>query len=182
MTVDQQLELGELLWSERTASNLPDRHGFAALAFLHLPSPPGVDVPPLVKRYILSLSSKGAATRDETGRISIAIGSAEQPLIFEASIASKPIVQLIGEERGTLDWTSEEAEQLYRKAHDWWTNDKIVIEKTKEGPFGSGSFMATATRLGQFLARIVLPRMDWADFSRYEVWAPSRLWLFLMSS
>ena len=36
-------------------------------------------------------------------------------MIFEAARASKPIIQLAGEEQGALEWTSEEAKQLYRK-------------------------------------------------------------------
>ena len=111
-------------------------------------------------------------TRDESGRTVIAIGSTEQPLIFEASLASKPIVRLIGEEQGTLDWTSEEAKQLYRKARDWWANDKVAIEQAKGSPFGpntAGPFKSTAARLGQFLARIVLPRMEWADEQEWQL-------------
>src|ERR1022692_14062 len=171
MTAHQRQQLGELLWSKRTASNLPDRPGFAVFGFLHFPAPADVDVPSVVKSYILELSSKGAVTRDESGRTVIGISSTEQPLIFEASLASKPIVRLIGEEQGTLDWTSEEAKQLYDKARDWWANDKVAIEQAKGSPFwpnAAGSFKSTAARLGQFLARIVLPRMDWADEQEWQ--------------
>jgi hypothetical protein len=122
-------------------------------------------VPSVVKNYILSLPSKGAVSQDANGGISIPIGSSEHSLIFEASVASRPIVQLRGEKQGVLDWTPEEARELYHKARDWWANDKMAFEVAKGDPFGqtsADSVKNTAGRLGQFLARVVLPRMEWA--------------------
>ena len=82
MTADQEGQFGELLWNKRTASNLPDAPNFAVFGFLHLPAPASVDVPSIVKNYILSLSSTGSVSRDANGKQVIAFKAAEQPLIF----------------------------------------------------------------------------------------------------
>jgi hypothetical protein len=171
MTTDQQRQFGDLLWNQRTAANLPDRPGFAAFGFLHLPAPAGIDVPSIVKKHILSLPSKGVVTRGAKGGISAKVGPSEQGLILEASVASRPIVRLKDEKIGTVDWTSEEARVLYYKARDWWANDKAAFELAKTGPFGlvGIDFVKNTIRtLGQFLARIVLPRMEWADENEWQ--------------
>jgi hypothetical protein len=171
MTTDQDWQLGELLWSQRTAANLPDRPGFAVFGFLHLPAPASVDVPSMVKNYILSLPSKGAVSGDTNGRISIAIGPWEQPLIFEASLASKPVIRIAGEALGAVEWTQEEAKQLYQKARDWWANDKKGFQFPEDTSFdlmGTNPVLKTLARLGQFLSRVVLPRMEWADENDWQ--------------
>lgn len=166
MTTEQQQQLGEVLWSQRSPAGLPDRPGFAVLGFLHLPAPASVNVPSIVKNYILSLPSKGAVSQDGSGRISITIGPSEQPLIFEASLASKPIIRLAGETWGAVDWTPQEAKLLYQKALDWWAKDKKAFEFAERTSFdlmGTNPVLKTLARLGQFLSRVVLPRMEWAD-------------------
>jgi hypothetical protein len=170
MTTEQQQELGGLLWNKRAINNLPDLPRFASMAFLHLPAPSDVDVPSVVKNYILALTTHGAVSQDELGRTTIMLSGQEQPLIYEASLASKPIVQLGGEAVGTIEWTQAESKQLYQKARDWWANDKKVFEP---GNSPSSSLMGnpvlrTLTRLGQFLARVVMPRMEGASESEWQ--------------
>jgi hypothetical protein len=171
LTADQQRRFGELLWSERAASNLPDLPGFAIFGFLHLPAPASVDVPSLVKNHILTLTVHGAVSQDALGRTTIMHSDLEQPLIFEASLASKPIVQLVGEAWGSVEWTQQEAKQLYQKARDWWANDKKAFESAERpgfGLMGTNPVLKTLRRLGQFLARVVLPRMEWADENEWQ--------------
>ena len=51
-------------------------------------------------------------------------------------------------------------------ALDWWTNDKVALDQSLNGAFAlmrPDSIKNSARRLGQFLARVVLPRMEWAD-------------------
>jgi hypothetical protein len=170
MTTDQQQKLGELLWNKRAANNLPDLPGFATTAFLHLPAPPGVDAASLVKNQILTLTTYGAVSQDQLGRTTIMVSGSEQPLIYEASLASKPFVQLADEASGTVEWTQEEAKQLYQKAREWWANDKRAFEP---GNSPSSSLMGnlvlrSLTRLGQFLARVVMPHMEGAPESDWQ--------------
>ncbi len=87
-------------------------------------------------------------------------------------MASKPIVQLDGEAHGSVEWTPEESKHLYLKACNWWGNDKGVFEMVNPGePFGpmrADSVLNTLRRLGDFLARAVLPKMVWADESEWQ--------------
>jgi hypothetical protein len=168
MTPDQGRQLGELLWADGD-TKLPDVDNFAIFGFLHLPFPPAIDVVSVVKRYILSLPSTGAVSRNAQGSQVIAMTGREQELIFQASLASQAVVQLAGEQIGKVEWSSDEARQLYQKARDWWTNDKPALFKSETSGFmGSGSIRTTASRLGQFLTRIVLPRMEWADENDWQ--------------
>jgi hypothetical protein len=160
MTVPQETDLAGLLWNERNASNLPDRPNYAVFGLLNLPVPSDLDVRAEVKQHILALSPAGIVSRNADGNITIAIGAPEQSLIFEAALASRPAIEI--EERGTIDWTPEEAKQLCAKAREWWENDKVALEKNHSG-FGSAFVKNTGNRLGQFLARVVLPRMEGAD-------------------
>ena len=102
MTEDQQRELGKLLWSGTAANSLPDLPGVAFLTLLHLPAPGGIDVSSVVKNRILALPIIGAVRRDPLGRTTVDITGPEQPLILEASLASKPVVQLADEAAGLL--------------------------------------------------------------------------------
>jgi hypothetical protein len=172
MTTNQQRQLGELLWSQRAANSLPERPGFAVFGFLHLPAPASVDVRSAVKNHILTLTSEGVVSRNAEGRPSISVRWQEQPMIFEVSLASKPIIPLLGETHGTVEWTQDEAKQLFYKAHEWWANDKEAFEIAKRGaPFGlvgADPVLNTLRRLGEFLARAVLPRMEWADENEWQ--------------
>jgi hypothetical protein len=171
MTVDQEQHLGELLWSRRAANGLPERRGFAVFGFLHLPSPPTIDVHAIVKNHILALTARGFVTQDG-GETSVAIGPLKQSLIEETLYASTPVIRLAGETSGGIEWTPEESKQLYLKACEWWANDKNAPKVAK----GTDSFVFMGTHpvldtlriLGEFLARAVLPRMEWADENEWQ--------------
>jgi hypothetical protein len=66
---------------------------------------------PKYKEFILPLIlQSGFATCSRckwSPSMSVTLGW-EQPLIREASFASKPIVQLAGEPHGVMEWTAEE--------------------------------------------------------------------------
>jgi len=168
MTNEQQQQFGELLWNSRAANNLPDLPRFATAALLHLPVPSGLDMVDLVKGHILKLTTLGAVIQDELGRISIALSGPEQPLIYEASIGTKPIIQLGGEPIGTIEWTRDEARQLYQKAREWWANDKKAFEGGNSPSSSLNPVLRTLTRLGQFLARVVIPHMDGAPEGEWK--------------
>jgi hypothetical protein len=157
MKIDQERQLGELLWGQKDSTGLPDRPGFAVSALLHFPAPANIDVKSLVKSHILSLPSTGALNRGA-------------PLIYEASLSAKPIVQIAGEPEGTIEWTSEEARRLYQGARDWWANDRVALQ-----PPGKRFVLTTANpvestgrRLGEFLARVVLSRVDWFGEAEWQ--------------
>ena len=164
MLADQQRRFGELLWERRNAKGLPDLHRFPLGAFLNLPAPLDVDTQAIIKRYVLTMPPGGIVTRGATGRLSIAVGGEERTFIHEASAVSRPVIALAREELNGVQWTQEEAKQLYLKAQDWWTNDSEALKGDAFPPMGGvDSVRDTASRLGQFLSRIVLPKMETAS-------------------
>jgi len=169
MTHDQQFEFGELLWSQRAVNNLPDWPGFAVLSFLHLPAPPGIDVPSVIKTYLLTKPYTGIVSRDPEGRLSICGFWSEHPMIYEVSLATKPIVQIAGAPPGTIEWSQDETKQLYNKVREWWENDKVALEIAAPfGVMGRDRILNSIKRLGEFLARAVLPQMDWANEDEWQ--------------
>ena len=156
MTTEQQHAFGELLWSQ-TAANLPDLPGAPAYQFLYLPAPQGRDVPSILKNRMLALQWTGMVTSGARS-IAVGVGTSEQPLL-DTTLISKPVVHLAGELRGEVEWTPDESKQLYSKARGWWENDKPALSV---GFMGADLVLSTLRGLGLFLARVVLPKMDWA--------------------
>jgi hypothetical protein len=168
MNGEQESRLGELLWAERTPANLPDVPLSSVSFFSHLPHPPGLDVNATTKSYILSLGAAGSVSRDPTGNMTIGFGGQEQPLILEASNASKPIIHLSDEPQGEIEWTVQESRQLFQKVKQWWANDKPAIQ-SKVDLFGAmRDSQDSARRLGEFLSRVVLPYMQEASQSEWQ--------------
>ena len=171
MTSEQERALGELLWSNRATTDLPNVPSLLVYGFLHLPAPQDIDVQTAVKTHILSLTSQGVVFRDTNGRTSMSVPPGwEQPLIREATFASKPISNLVGERDGVLEWTAQESRQLYEKARAWWANDKAAFEIENRGdPFNLlGPILKTLGRLGDFLARVVIPKMTEATEAEWQ--------------
>jgi hypothetical protein len=165
MTTEQQQNFGEVLWSKTSADGLPDFSGFPSSVFLSLPAPNDVDVSRLVKRHILSLTTQGAVGLDELGRTAIMYSSTEQPLLLQASLASQPVLQIHGEPKYGVEWSQEEAKQLYQMTRTWWANDKKAFgpEYNPSSDYWGNPVLRSLTTLGQLLARAVLPRMGWAN-------------------
>jgi tetratricopeptide (TPR) repeat protein len=162
MTGVQKLELQKLLWTGTDGKSLPDLPRVFLVTILHLPAPTEVDVCSLAKNRILTLPVTGVVGADPFGHMTVTVTGPEQPLILEASFATKPLIQLNDEARGLIDWTSEEAKQLYLKAREWWANDKRAFDAEKDPSFGlmgPNPVLKTLNRLGQFLSRVVLPQM-----------------------
>lgn len=168
----QEQELAKLLWSRKTASGLPDRPDIAVVNYLLLPSPENEDVQALIKAHILSLPLKCAMENSEAGKPCIKRPWHVEPTINEASLASRPVIRLYGEAQGTIQWTRSESETLFRRALTWWNSDKTAFEIIeREGPFGTFGaehIFATLDQLARFLARAVLPHMDWATDEDWE--------------
>ncbi len=169
MLPDQQRRFGELLWERRNAAGLPDLHGFPLGAFLELPVPPDVDAQSIIKRYVLAMPPGCMVSRGASGGLSISFGGEERTFIREASAVSRPLIPLTRDDLDGVQWTHEEAKQLYLKARDWWTNDSEAFNRDVFQPMGGiDSVRDTASRLGQFLSRIVLPKMETASEDEWQ--------------
>ena len=125
-----------------------------------------------IKNYILGLPLQFGAVRDAQGHASIIGPWREQSLIFDTALASKPVMQLAGEALGGVEWTPEESKQLYERARAWWENDREVLATAKKGDtfgsFGSGPILNTLRMVETFLARAILPQMEWAGEEQWQ--------------
>ena len=111
MTDEQKNHLGTLLWEKTGENSLPDLPDLLCLNYLHLPSPSEVDVVSRVKAHILSIPP--ISNRVETN-----------PMIFNAALASKPIVHIPDESKGIIEWSLDERNQLWAKVIEWWNEKK----------------------------------------------------------
>jgi len=166
LTPDQEQELAKLLWSRKVASGLPDRSDIALVSYLLLPAPESEDVQALIKAHILSLPLRCAVGESAEGNPCIKRPWHIEPTINEASLASKSVFRFFGETQGTIQWTGAESEALFRRALTWWDADKAAFEIIERGgpfgTFGTDHILNTLNQFGRFLARAVLPYMDWA--------------------
>ena len=167
MTKEQSKRLGELLWGNAGASCLPDLPGLNFYHFLQLPAPDEVDTVSRIKEHLLTLIPRKSVSV-EGGSIKIETpGEREDQMILEVTDASKPVIHLPYELEGHVDWSSTEAIQMCKEVIEWWENEKSAFEYAQGQPefFGGADRYARASseRLGMFLARVILPRMNAAS-------------------
>jgi hypothetical protein len=144
------------LWEGTTDKGLPRRPGTPVASVLRLPAPSGTNAASLLKAYILALESQ-APPRASDGRDLSSFAWSEPPFLREASLASKSIIPL-PEEYGAIQWTTEEAKQLYGKLTSWWPDYKRAAKRAREsGSSGAAASARNAASMGHFLARVVLP-------------------------
>ncbi len=167
MTKEQSKRLGELLWGNAGASCLPDLPGLNFYHFLQLPAPDEVDTVSRIKEHLLTLIPRKSVSVDG-GSIKIETpGEREDQMILEVTNASKPVIHLPYELEGHIDWSLTEAIQLWKEVIEWWKNEKSAFEYAQGQPEFFGGFdryaRASTERLGMFLARVILPRMNAAS-------------------
>ena len=105
----------------------------------------------------------------------IGIGGEGHSLVFEVAMASKPLVQLTDEGTGVLEWTEQDARQLYVNARELWTDYAPAFDMAKATPLFWGVSPEEGWReLGQFLARAVIPMIDGED---EQTWSGLSAWL-----
>ena len=169
LTDEQAARFGDLLWAGTTQGTLPGIPGFAVFGFLHLPAPQEHDVSAAVRRYILALPTMGSVQSAGAGRTVVASDGNRWTLVSEAAMASKPVIQLSDEGSGGIEWTAQEATELYLKARELWINEKPAFAMAGNSPFGlMSSPQENWGRLGQFLARAVIPRIEWSGAQEWH--------------
>lgn len=177
MTEKQSEQFGDLLWEDSIKTGFPNLPDITLFNYLHLPSPPEIDITSNLKQYLLSLKPKKSVSFDES-RISVhapGVGQEDQ-MIHDASNMSHPVVLLPEEAQGKIEWSLSEAKEMWKDVYEWWNNDKHAIRhavKHSSQPsihildYASYARHTTA-RIGQFLARVVLPHLD---SSHEEEWS-----------
>ena len=164
MTEEQRSRLGTLLWEVTSIHGLPDLPDLHCFKYLHLPSPAEVDVVSKVKAHILSIEPIRSVSIDTKGTFSISRQATADPMIFNAAFASKAAVNIPYEPTGIIEWSWDEAKKLWERSKEWWDNEKIALSIEKSSPFlGTEHISDNLERVGTFLARAVLPKMDSAS-------------------
>ncbi len=172
MTEDQEEEFGELLWKNKNIYGLPDISQFPVFNFLHLPSPPDIELESRLKQYLLSLKPNRILNREQES-FSIGIsGEAEDPMVREVSSATKPIIRLPIEQKGKIEWEPIEIDQLWEKVYEWWENDRHFFQLPDHAFWPSTQaknyLERTLKYVSMFLSRVLLPNMESADEERWE--------------
>ena len=151
MTEEQKNHLGVLLWAKTGENGLPDLPDLHYFHFLHLPSPENIDVVPKIKQHILSIEPLSNKVE-------------ENPMILNAALASKAVVHIPHESKGIVEWNWDETKALWDKMLEWWAKKKIMFSIEKSAPFvGTEYKSASLDKVGMFLARAILPKMDSAS-------------------
>ena len=151
VTDEQKNRLGSLLWEKTGENDLPDLPHLYCLNYLNLPSPAEVDVVSRVKAHILSIPP--ISNKVETNA-----------MIFNAALASKPIVHIPYESKGIIEWSLDERNQLWAKVIEWWNEERIMFSYEKAAPFiGTEHISDSLNKAGIFLVRAMLPDMDSAS-------------------
>ena len=151
MTEGQRNHLGVLLWEKTGENGLPDLPDLHYFHFLHLPAPENVDVVSKIKQHILSIESLSNKVE-------------KNPMILSAALASKAVVHIPHESKGIVEWNLDETKALWDKMLEWWDKKKIMFSIEKSAPFvGTEYISASLDKVGMFLARAILPKMDSAS-------------------
>ena len=170
--------LGRLLWEKRGPNNLPDMPGWSSLGFLHLPAPADVDVTAAIKASILKAPATVVTGTGENNQATLTQRWPEHPVIREAALVSRPVVQVPGEALGTVEWTEPEAESLHGVLVQWWEHDRKGLKAFHRrgggfGLMGTESITDTLKRSADFLIRVVMPQarhwtaQQWEKFSEF---------------
>lgn len=151
MTEEQKDCLGGLLWEKADEHGLPDLPDLHYFHFLHLPSPENVDVVSKVKARILSIEPLSNIVE-------------ENPMILNAALASKAVVHIPRESQGIIEWSLDERNELWDKVIEWWNKERVMFSIEKSVPFlGTEHISDSLDKVGMFLARAILPKMDSAS-------------------
>ena len=165
MSDEQQNTLGELLWEKMDDSGMHDLSTFSYFSYFCLPCPWGTDVVGNVKRHILSRTPIDLASNGTHGGKSLNEQRKKERMILELARASKPIVQLNGESKGMVEWSSSETKELWNAIYAEWKRTEATLEIEKTFPY-LGHWVSPGSRLqglNIFLARVVLPNMQSAS-------------------
>ena len=167
MTEEQERRLGNLLWEHTTEDGLPDLPDLILFNLLLLPAPAEIDSKSRLRNHLLTMKPQKSISFDGTS-ISVSLpGESEDQMILEVSSASKPVVQLLSEPPGKIEWDLTEKNQMWNEVYEWWENDKHVIKQSNHIPNFAAGFdgfaRSSLERISMFLSRVVLPKMDAAS-------------------
>ena len=160
LTKTQRRALGGLLWRNIDSKGLPLLVERVSSRNLLRLAPVGVDAITRVRAHCLALVPDKRVSRDKAAKVTITGRSGVgDRAIIEWAVASKAAVENHTEPEGLIEWTTEEALQLWKMALEWWDNDKVELhyDQLHPSPFGTVYTVATLRHLEVFLVRAVLP-------------------------
>ena len=116
---------------------------------LRLPAPEETDVVSRVKKRLLTVTPRRKFLNG-CSPIRVGINDVlEEQMILDLALASKPIFQLPNEVEGKIEWSPDEARDLWTESLEWWKNAKTALTPPQEmrSPL-VGSNPCISSRLG----------------------------------
>ena len=164
MTDNQKKDMGLLLWKDTASDRFPDLPGLDRYNYAHLPVPPQVDVIARIKAYLLRGTPHKVVSAKSDRGISITAGVPSDGVIFDMAWVSKPIMQVPGDQQGSVEWTRKEMKILWSKIHEWWHNERALQGRSRF----PNNVAENAENAGIFLRRAVLPNMAKAGDDEWQ--------------
>lgn len=150
VTKSQQKDFANLLWKRQGDG---DYLCFSLLPWstlLTLPSLQDIDGIALVKSKILDVS--GASDQLDSDFL--------PKFLIQAAHTTKPILGVMGETTGAIEWSEEEALELFHRTKDWWREIKHKYkEESQSLLFHQVNKSRVGKVLAQFLSRVMLPKL-----------------------
>ena len=154
----------EALWSQiDQATGLPADTGFHTFAFLILPEAVPGNARRQFRQLMLgrnftrviqrSIADDGKVTKTMSG------GLLSDPFVLDLLHGTASLVRSEDEEM-LVDWTAEEAVQLFNKVIAWWDEEKVEFTDPGRWDFSISSFRERLASLVPVLAEVILPRLD----------------------
>lgn len=170
---EQAVKATQQVWSRTGPSGLPELINLNAIGYvLRFAPASGINAALALKNYILSLKATTATKELDGKRVLAVIDVWHQQFIHECIIVSKQLISFHGEELTGIEWTADEANSLYERAHAWWNVDKAVIqtEEQRKNPslLGVNPVLSEAGRLDDFFRLVVLPYVHWTEMVAWK--------------
>lgn len=152
---EQAIKFANVLWGQLDGSTgFPAHVDFLKCSFLYLPHPPEINPEELFKKYINTLSFPIQGRNKGTG-INITYGDI---LISEELLHG---TKTFASERG-VDWSQQEAIEIFSHLLDWWDSDKEYLrkEKTSSGINDiTNEFKRRFENLVNIITMVIIPRL-----------------------
>ena len=164
-----EIKLGEILWSKRDITNFPANTQYYKFIFLKLPHPNNVDPLSLLKDYLKNQSfpvqSLNVSIPAAMSRGSVPITNGDIPICSE----------IIGANRFFISsgdtWSEEEISDLFGRLLQWWDADKEHLRREDHPPSHFSirdEFKARFRRLLDVFVYVVLPNIEQDNKDKYK--------------
>ncbi|HLF83941.1 MAG TPA: hypothetical protein VI837_07200 [Blastocatellia bacterium] len=161
LTVDQISAFAIAIWDRVDPTRgLPSDTGLRDNAILSLPDAEGRCARNIYRAYVLAVDfpmfSQRSTDADGKRTLTTHLNFGDNPLVADLLGATTPLFPTAEMVHKTIDWSSDEAGTLLRKAVAWWDNDKQGFQLNRETMFGD-TIKRQFLMLLALLAEVILP-------------------------